>query len=98
MRHTKPQLQPLPAGQPPPHGAELVRRIEADLPSLSPKLRNVARHLVRDHAVMHRQRITDVADATGTACRWRGPRPPGCAAGGLCGRVARHDGRHRRRC
>jgi Helix-turn-helix domain, rpiR family len=54
-------LVPLALGAPLPSGQALVRRVEADLPHLSPKLRNVALYLVRESAQLHRQRIKDVA-------------------------------------
>lgn len=54
-------------GQTPPAGGPgLLQRIEADLPNLSPQLRKVAAHLVRERGLPHRHRITDLAGLTGT--------------------------------
>ena len=44
----------------------LLQRIEVDLPKLSPQLRKVAEHLVRERGLPHRYRITDFARLTDT--------------------------------
>lgn len=48
-------------------GPSLLQRIEADLASLSPQLRKVATHLLRERGLPHRHRITDLALFSGTA-------------------------------
>jgi hypothetical protein len=48
-------------------GPSLLQRIEADLASLSPQLRKVATHLIRERGLPHRHRITDLAMFSGTA-------------------------------
>jgi hypothetical protein len=45
----------------------LLQRIEADLPNLSPQLRKVAAHLVRERGLPLRHHITELAGLTGTA-------------------------------
>ncbi|MEX8493620.1 MurR/RpiR family transcriptional regulator [Sphaerotilus sp.] len=52
---------------PPLDRSALLRRIEADLPNLSPQLHKVAEYLVREQELPLRHRITDFAQLTGTA-------------------------------
>lgn len=69
LNHALPdrRLRRVVAETPPAGGPTLLQRIEADLPNLSPQLRKVAAHLVRERGLPHRQRITDLARLSATA-------------------------------
>jgi DNA-binding MurR/RpiR family transcriptional regulator len=47
-------------------GTELIARIYRDLPLLSPKMRNVGEHLVRNSSLLHQQRIQELARQSNT--------------------------------
>ena len=49
-----------------PHGPRLLHELQRDLPTLSPKLRSVARFCLQHASTLHHHRIKDVAEACGT--------------------------------